>query len=826
MSAEALELVKKAEEVLLKTDEHDEALQLAEEALAVSRQGSDDKALASSVCCIVNCYRAKAQDDKHADRNQKKSILVTAEKLVEETLAGFRERQNLHGEAVMLMCTANLLFESKRLPESKRSNKKRQDALACAEKALRTFQESGNREMEAHAQKTVASGLLALNEVDQALHCCEEAVRLFRELGDKPNQANALHSCCAAISAAPATNKAYDYGAQCAKQSSEIYRGLGLRRLLAWSQNYLGKWYLMMDHPRNALGCAKEAVQIFGELQFSKEIAESRSTLCRALVGLADMKQALRIARDGVKEFAARGDKHGEILALENLVSVNMEGDSIFEFGDLNEALESAERGVKLCQEIGHKAWEANLLHNLAQIALRMRDIEKALKAVTDSSAILDDLGEQSERSVILQSAIEILIAKGDGRAALEVAGEIRRITKDLGKKSREANAALMEAQVYHSLGQSDTALKLAQEAQAVFQQLNDKKCEGMCWSVIAEVRKQMGAKEDALRASRTTQALYQQAGDKRSQAYAVKSSAALFVANASDQEAVRSAHEALALARSTGEPKSEVEMLNLVAQATLNSIIKQTQKMCDEQAIYFIAQHEASAIRPAREAAALARKMGDKQMTGIATYSAAQCHAVAGRSHAAVNAAMEARDLFRQTWDRQGEAMSVLMLAESICLDGDIEQGREMAKEAQKLFEVLNDEEGIEKAIRTLRQIDEIAGTDLSRGAHSSSPAAAAAPAEQGAASKAVVAKLGISPEKAREMAKKVALDAIGGDEDEMTFDDGLMDVGLDSLAAIAFRESLSQASGINLPSTLVFDYPTLSAVVDFLVDSSQEMA
>jgi acyl carrier protein len=278
-------------------------------------------------------------------------------------------------------------------------------------------------------------------------------------------------------------------------------------------------------------------------------------------------------------------------------------------------------------------------------------------------------------------------------------------------------------------------------------------------------------------------------------------------------------------LARATGEPKAEVEMLNLVAQATLNSIIKQSSEMRDEEAIYFISQHEASAIRPAREAATLARKMGDKQMTGIATYSVAQCHAVAGRSPAAVNAAMEARDLFRQTWDRQGEAMSVLMLAESLVLDGDMEQGRELATESQKLFDALDDHDGSDKAAKTLRQIDEIAGFTPAAKTSGKVPSPAAAdPAAQAASSKAVVAKLGLSPEKAKEMARKVALDAIGGEEDEITVDDGLMDIGLDSLAAIAFRESLCQAAGINLPSTLVFDYPTLSAVADFLVDASME--
>lgn len=375
----------------------------------------------------------------------------------------------------------------------------------------------------------------------------------------------------------------------------------------------------------------------------------------------------------------------------------------------------------------------------------------------------------------------------------------------------------LMEGQIQHTLGQFDSALRLAQEAQVIFQQIGDKKGEGLSWSVVSEVQKNMGEKADALKACRTTQTLYQQVGDKRSQAYAKKSSTTLFVAQSCDDEAVHSANEALTLARASGDMKAEVEMLNLVAQATLNSIIKRSQEMADEDAILHIMQREASAVRPAREAAALARKMGDKQMTGIATYSVAQCHAVAGRTSAAVQAATEARNLFAQTWDRQGEAMAILMLGESSVLDGDIPRGREFTKEASELFASISDFEGVEKAQRTLQQIDEIA---VSQGTNV--PETKRAEPEAGPSPSLVVSKQPqMTLEKAKQLAMNIAVEAVGSEE-PIAFDDSLMDVGLDSLAAISFRETLARECGLKLPSTLIFDYPNLNAVADLMVESS----
>merc|ERR1712187_896342 len=66
-------------------------------------------------------------------------------------------------------------------------------------------------------------------------------------------------------------------------------------------------------------------------------------------------------------------------------------------------------------------------------------------------------------------------------------------------------------------------------------------------------------------------------------------------------------------------------------------------------------------------------------------------------------------------------------------------------------------------------------------------------------------------------ETIKGAALDLIGSDELES--DTPLMDAGLDSLAAVEFGGILAkQFQGVQMPGTLMFDFPSVKSIADFV--------
>merc|ERR1712150_48971 len=94
---------------------------------------------------------------------------------------------------------------------------------------------------------------------------------------------------------------------------------------------------------------------------------------------------------------------------------------------------------------------------------------------------------------------------------------------------------------------------------------------------------------------------------------------------------------------------------------------------------------------------------------------------------------------------------------------------------------------------------------------------------AEEAATSIAVPEKLGLDADVVRPKVFDTVKNVTGADE-EVNMDTPLMDTGMDSLSAVAFRNELSRMfQGINLPASLMFDYPNINQITDHIVEQSK---
>eukprot|EP00931_Biecheleriopsis_adriatica_P047306 TRINITY_DN27255_c0_g1_i2.p1 TRINITY_DN27255_c0_g1~~TRINITY_DN27255_c0_g1_i2.p1 ORF type:complete len:811 (-),score=150.84 TRINITY_DN27255_c0_g1_i2:59-2491(-) len=76
------------------------------------------------------------------------------------------------------------------------------------------------------------------------------------------------------------------------------------------------------------------------------------------------------------------------------------------------------------------------------------------------------------------------------------------------------------------------------------------------------------------------------------------------------------------------------------------------------------------------------------------------------------------------------------------------------------------------------------------------------------------------LSLEDARRMVRNLAKAAIDDDLPDMEV--ALAESGLDSLSAVALRNTLQTETKLPLPGTLMFDYPTMQSIAEFLVEQS----
>merc|ERR1712046_530106 len=78
-----------------------------------------------------------------------------------------------------------------------------------------------------------------------------------------------------------------------------------------------------------------------------------------------------------------------------------------------------------------------------------------------------------------------------------------------------------------------------------------------------------------------------------------------------------------------------------------------------------------------------------------------------------------------------------------------------------------------------------------------------------------------GLDPDYVMEQIQEVTRKLVGGNRD-LDAEKPLMEAGVTSMTAILYRQNLATAlTGVNFPVTLVFDYPTVSAIADFVLET-----
>ncbi|MHA2035988.1 MAG: tetratricopeptide repeat protein [Promethearchaeota archaeon] len=160
-------------------------------------------------------------------------------------------------------------------------------------------------------------------------------------------------------------------------QCKDMYEKIGYKSSIAQNFHLLGHTYLQIGQRNEGLNCAKKSLELYEQLNDRTGIASSYS-----LLGLAyNYKGNLDLAIDFSKQSLAISeiDTERKLDSLNNLVMVYILR------GEVSKALEYAEQGQKLAQEINNDYMNAFLLYHISIIYLVKQNLDRAFEYLNKS---------------------------------------------------------------------------------------------------------------------------------------------------------------------------------------------------------------------------------------------------------------------------------------------------------------------------------------------------------------------------------------------------------------------------------------------------------
>lgn len=766
--------------------------------------------VADTLRMMVLAYRIQADVLRSAEEDKSKEIkaaLSTAEGLAREHIAKFNGSGDKRSEAVLLLAAGEINY-------NKRGGKKRAEAFEDLKKARSLAKEAGDKKVEATAIFVQANAAIKLRQNDDSYAFAQESYKLYEEAADKKGQGKALHI----MALAQVLAEDFDDGIKTAEQALAIFKELELRKLEAFELFIIAHYYLTRKMGREAIPYAEDALELFKEVDFdgSGWTSNAFDCLTQAFICKGDAKKAMIISEEAVEYFQRKKDKRGQVMALSTLAN------SYCAKGDYEAAVPLIEETREIIQSLDDSRWEASILHQLASVHMLRESYAEAAFAAEEAISIYQDLKDRHSEALAMNYITQVAIAKNDYEKAIQTAQEQAAIFNETGDKSKEASCLLTVATVHGTEGRLDDALRVAKEAQELFQEKKDRSGEARALNVLADIYCDLREVEQAVALAEEMRDKLHETGDMRAEVGAIRTLSNIYLASEMPGESVRAANEAVQLSKRVHDRRQLAENLILSSEANIALAMQDNPKG--------LAKGSERSLKPAKEAFKVAKSIGAGKLMGMAMHQTAYVLLVTVKPDDALKAAREAVDIFRQVDERAREAGSVILIAEIYHSKNEDEKALDAANEGLMLAKACGDPKKEKDANKLVEQIagkkfayyqpypgDMPAMPQQAEGGGGGGAAAASSVAE--------VKQVGLDPGMVQATVSEMAKQAIGVD-DELFLDSALMDSGMDSLTAVSFRNGLQQQLGVKLPSSLMFDYPTMKEVANRIVELSIENA
>jgi len=519
----------------------------------------------------------------------------------QEALVKFTEAEDLKSAASARCLIVNAYRLEADQPESS------QEALKYAETEYQNCSASGDTAGQAAMLLSLAECKLDLKTIegcDEALLHAEEAVSFYRgDLADKPMQGAAL---------------------------------LVLVRI-----NYRKK---VREEVKES---AKEAIQVFGELQDKKGQATAMKGLALSYIMSGEYDEGLKVGKEMLVLARESGSKKCCAECLSQMAQWYAET------ADPMSGVNFAREAVEILIELGcSKGQDVEVLDTTCDCFIQGKKPKYAMKLARKIQDKYEKLGSTRLQLVATRVLIQAYVGQKDFMLAKKALDEATKTAKTIGDKQLEASFLGVQAKLHLKMGAQDKAIEALEAASEMFTEAGESESSASAMFQVSELKYKppyiVGDCSEALNAATESRKLFQAADNRSKEAAALLRVGYLEAASNELEKAMESAKEAEALGDEIGEPRTQAAARSL---------------MCD---IHLTENAHDKALGMAKKAQSLLAEVGDQKASAGAARKVATVLLESGDVETAAEEASESAQLFKAAGDKAGLAAALLLVCQA----------------------------------------------------------------------------------------------------------------------------------------------------------------
>lgn len=789
----------------LNDEETMEGLKAAMEALPLFRELNDLNAVHDTLRVVINLHRLEAGIAYEDEPTE-------AERIAKEELPKFQQFDDKRGQAAMLLSLAECQCDRRRVKPSEY-----EAAENYAQDALTFFREVSDTKMIATALLEVAHINVGKKEPDEVFEAAKEARDLFKKIGDKKGEARAMHGMALSF----ALKRQFSDAIPKMKEVLTIFRDLGIKKYEAFELCLLAEAHLEEEKPLKALPLARQALTLFREIRYGKGWeAASLLAVTHSLVESKKAKQAVQVAEDGLKRLKAQGDQRQVCFGYFILIDAQVAAEAA------DDALESCEACMEIVKDMADKRLEIDTLHMTMWCYHEKKDWPKALEQMDECLSLAQELEDEDGEAACMRNISYLQHRKDSHQNGAEKGEEARSLYEKVEDKSGEAGALMIVSGCILCQGDADEAIEKALQAQDLFKEAKDPLGEANSCAMLADLYLSTETQYDnALESAQRAVDLMREYASPKNEMRFLRVLASVYEKGQDFEAAEEAMNASKKIAVSMQDVKAEVQGLLLLVQ-----IYMAMNGDNDPMEGNKLNPAMEKAMKAAGEAVNLSPKTHDRDLLATTRYYRALLLSATGRLEDAKRLAEEAMRFYVKNEDASGEAKTLILQGNVVDGMRMSEEGRELIHKGMELAQSIGDDATYADGQTILDKIEArdripIAVAPVQEMIYQQGGPAAAAGGGGEVVSAAKPAPKGLDPTMVRSKLMVMVKDVMASD-DELEVDSPFMEAGMDSLSSVSLMSQVAKEFQMSLSPSLVFDFPTVRALQDHLIEESKSMA